>query len=655
MTDLLFFDEKELGPARRKTVIKQLPATPETGWRPPTHFPNLSAAKILSFDLETKETDFDHGPGWARGKGHIVGIGIGADDGYGNVGKWYFPMRHEVEPEYNLDPTHVLNFARDNLERTPNIPKCGANLTYDVGWLSEENINVQGELHDVQFAEAILDPDNDVALDKLGFKYCGQGKGGDLMCRWQAEAYGGSANDKQRANIYRTSPRLVGPYGEDDCALPLQVLRHQWPLMEREGLLGVYRLECDLIYLMVAMRRVGVSVDIPAAERLYAQLGVDLQRLQAQFKAQLGFNLNVNSGADIAKAFKHYGLNHPKTAEGNPSFTKDFLKVHDHPIAQQILEYRMFDKTRSTFLRSYLLERHNNGKIHCTFNQLRGEDGGTGVGRFSSQDPNLQNVSVRAGPTEEALTNKKSPQYDPNYVILGKRVRSLFVHDPGHLCWQKDDFSQIQYRGLVHYAVGNGAEDARTAYLRDPNTDYHDMVQAMIERVTGIFVERKPLKNINFGLAFGMGVKKLMRQLGVDEKTARKIIEAYFAGAPYVKDTMEMFSKWAMHEGALVSMLGRKVRFNMWQPIRQNYSNDERQIALPYERAINQYGTRIERAYGHKALVMMLQMMEGDTIKSAMLKCWKEGVFAVTGVPRVTTPASALKAVRAVAHAGDCP
>src|SRR6185295_2158106 len=102
MLENLFGDDTALGPKRRRTVIKQLPATPETGWRPPTPFPNLSAAKLLAFDVETKETDFDHGPGWGRDKGHIVGIGIGADDGYGNVGKWYFPMRHEVEPEFNL-------------------------------------------------------------------------------------------------------------------------------------------------------------------------------------------------------------------------------------------------------------------------------------------------------------------------------------------------------------------------------------------------------------------------------------------------------------------------------------------------------------------------------------------------------------------------
>lgn len=634
MLDNLFGDDDALGPARRKSILKALPPTPDTGWLPPTHFPNLQGARMLSFDVETRETDFAHGPGWGRSAGHIVGIGIGADDGNGNLGKWYFPMRHEVEPQFNLDPLHVLNFARDTLERTPSKPKVGANLLYDIGWLAEENIHVKGELHDVQFAEALLNEDEEVNLETQAFKYLGIGKSGDAMYRWQSEAYGGAANGNQRANIYRTSPRLVGAYGEGDVALPLQIMRQQWRLLASQGLGGVYRMECDLIYLMVKMRRAGVTVDIPAAERLYAELGIDILRLNKVFKDQLGFDMNPNAPKDIAKAFDHLGLQYPKTDQGNPSFTKDFLKAFDHPIAQQIIEWRMFEKTRSTFVRAYLLERHNHGKIHCTFNQLRSDDGGTIVGRFSSSDPNLQNVPVRPGFVEEKLTNKKDPAYDPNYVPLGQRVRNLFVPDPGHLCWEKGDFSQIQYRYLVHYAVGQGAEDVRQEYINNPKTDYHDVVQTTVERVTGRFIERKPIKNINFGLAFGMGEDKLARQIGVNATIAKETVAAYHQGAPYVKATTKHFADTALETGEIVSLLGRKSRFNLWEPIR--HGKEDRKIALPYERAVMQYGTRIQRAYGHKALNRQLQMAEGDHMKRGMWLCDQAGVFDVIGVPRLT-------------------
>lgn len=631
----LFFDD-EIGVTRKKAVLKALPPIPDTGWLPPTTFPNLSGAKLLSFDTETKELDFDHGPGWGRNQGHIVGVSIGAEDGLGNRGKWYFPVRHECEAHLNLDPTHVFNFVRDTLERTPRIPKVGANLTYDIGWLSTENIHVAGELHDVQFAESLISEDTEVNLGHLGTKYVGIGKSGDLMYQWQSQAYGGAVNDKQRANIYRTSPRLVGFYAEADAELPLRVLRAQWSTLDSEGLLPVYRMENDLIYLMVKMRLKGINIDVAATEKLYAQLGLDILKFKKIIETQLGFELNVNSGKDIAKAFDVVGEKYPLTADGNPSFTKDFLKSVEHPLARQIIELRMYDKMRSTFVKNYLLERHTNGKIHGSFNQLRGDADGTKVGRFSGSNPNLQNIPVRPGYTEEPLLNKKHELYDPTYVSLGKRMRCLFIAEPGHVAVEKIDFSQIQYRYLVHEAVGPGADDVRAAYVADPHTDYHEIVQSLVERVSGLFIERKPIKTINFGLAFGMGADKLTRGLGVAPAVGKKIVSAYHLGAPYVKATTEHFSRMALQTGEVVSLLGRKSRFDKWEPIRNSRAKTDRQIALPHAMAINNYGTRIQRAYGHKALNRRLQMGEGDHMKIGMLRCMQDGVFDQIGVPRLT-------------------
>lgn len=86
----MFFDDSELY-ARKNAVLHELPPTPETGWRPPVDFPNLSSAVAIGLDCETKETDFDHGPGWARHKGHIVGASLSATDRLGNTGNGTFP------------------------------------------------------------------------------------------------------------------------------------------------------------------------------------------------------------------------------------------------------------------------------------------------------------------------------------------------------------------------------------------------------------------------------------------------------------------------------------------------------------------------------------------------------------------------------------
>ena len=631
-----FFDDLAEVPKRKSVVLKRLPPVPDLGWRPPTEFPNLAAAKMIGLDTETFEPDFDFGPGWARGRGHIVGYSLSADDGYGNVGKWYFPMRHSVEPEYNLNPEHCLAYAKHVLEN-PNVPKVGANLKYDMGWFAEEGVFIQGELHDVQYAETLITYDGRVALGHLAAKYLGEAKNSDRMYQWLAEAYGGSANDKQRANIHRCSPRLAGPYGESDADLPLRILRSQLPQISALELDTVYRMECDLITLLVRMRRAGVTVDLNRAARLYATLGLDLQRLQQILWHDVGFEMSVNSNADIAKAFDKFGLSYKLTKDDNPSFTKDFLKSVPHPLGDQIIEIRMIEKVRNTFLKAYILERHVNGKVYCSFNALKGEDGGAGTGRFSSSDPNFQNVPIRPGYTEEKLLKKGGQFYDPTYVAIGKRVRQCFIPDAGHLCWEKQDLSQIQYRYLAHYAVGPGSDRLRETYCNDPETDYHDVTHDTVLANTGVDIERRPIKNINFGLIFGMGVKKMGRQLGMEQKKTKLTFDAYHAGAPYAKATMQHFIEEAGRTGMVRTVLGRIGRFDTWEPRREIGDNPEdRKIALPLDRALQMYGNNIQRAGLYKALCVVLQGSEGDHMKMAMWRCMKEGVYDYIGVPRLT-------------------
>lgn len=630
----MFFDDEDDLPLRKSTRLRTPPPIPETGWRPPQYFPNLSEATVVSFDVETKETDFAHGPGWARGKGHIVGFSVGAIDRAGNRGKWYFPVRHEIESEWNLDPKQCFAWLKKTLE-TPHIPKVGANLLYDIGWLGEENIEVQGELHDVQFAEALLDEQGEVALDYLGKKYLGEGKETVDLYTWLASAYGGEANSRQRANIYQAPPRLVGPYAESDADLPLRVLEAQWKQLTAEGLLDLYRMECDLIPLLIRMRRAGVQVDIPRAEQLHAELGHDIEKLKLGLFEATGVRANVNSGDDLARVFDAAGIEYPHTTGGKPSFRKEFLKSVEHPIANLVNDIREHEKIRGTFVEAYLLESNVNGKIHCQFHPLRGGDGGTKTGRFSSSDPNLQNIPVR--------------------TALGKKVRKAFVPDHGHHSWKKFDYSQIEYRMLAHFAVDGrnldieriinfwqgalgpwGAEgfadNLRATYNADPKTDYHDVVQRNVKEITGLLIDRKPIKNINFGLLYGQSEKGLAFKAGFTPEQARGVFSAYHQGAPYVKPTMAAVGLEVQAFGYVRTVLGRRTRFDLWEPARHgNYG-----VALPYDAAIRQYGDKIRRAFEYRGVNYKLQGSAADVMKRAMLAAHKSGVFDVLGVPRLT-------------------
>jgi DNA polymerase I-like protein with 3'-5' exonuclease and polymerase domains len=598
--------------------IRVRPPVPHTGWAAPTEFPNLSAARVISFDTETFDPELEQsGPGWGRGVGHIVGYSLGAKDALGNVGQWYFPMRHEDTPEDNLDPAQCMAFAKHWLE-TPDIPKVGANLTYDYGWLLHEGIRVMGPLFDVQFAEALLDERARVGLDVLAQKYLGQHKQGSLLYQWCADYYGGNATDRQRKNIYRSPPSLVGPYGESDASLPLQIMEHQWPLLVKEQLLDLFHMECELIPLMVAMRMQGVPVNVPRAEELYEGFGKEVDILNVKLRELVGFGVNVNSSDDLARAFTAHGIPYSRTAaterapDGKPSFTAGFLEGVEHPIGQMVVDIRQREKLRSVFIKSYILDNHVNSVVHGTFNQLRGEGSGARSGRFSADTPNLQNIPIR---TE-----------------IGKRIRSVFADK--YRPWRKYDYSQIEYRFLAHFAVdkGDGSADAvRQAYARDPNTDYHVQTQDMVKSISGLIIPRSNIKNMNFGLIYGMGEPKLARQLAVSPSKAKEMFAAYHLGAPYAKATMQACIEEAQLYGTITTFLGRKSRFDLWQP--DGYGRDG--IPVTYEKALVSYGN-IKRAYTHKALNRRLQGSAADQMKMAMHRCYKAGIFDVTGYPSLT-------------------
>lgn len=622
----MFFDDEPLT-LKKRAILKEPPPIPDTGWQRPEYPPDLSDAAYIGFDVETKENDFEHGPGWSRGQAHIVGASIAAVDRLGNRGQWYFPVRHEVEPEWNLNPAHVFPWLKTTLE-TPHIPKIGANLTYDIGNLTEENIFVLGELHDVQFAEALINDAGEVNLEFLAEKYGGTGKLTSELYQWCADAYGEEPTPLQRKNIWRAPPRLVGPYAEVDASLPTKILPLQWQIMEREGTLGVYRMECDLIPLMVRMRLAGVRIDVEFAEQLYIKLGNDIQTMYAELFRQTGIRANVLAPTELALIFDHLGLRYNRTPTGKPSFQKEWLKLQalTHPIIQLILDIRELEKLRGTFVRGYLLERNVNGVIHCQFHQMRNDDGGAKTGRYSSSDPNLQNVSVR--------------------TKNGRLIRKAFRPDYGHKEWEKDDYSQVEYRMLAHYAVdkGDGSADAlRAAYNADPRTDYHDRVFRTYCYFTGQNYDtmppdekddkRRPLKNVNFGLIYGQGEPSLAYKAGMSREQSKPFFSAYHQAASYVKPTMEAIANEAKQLGYITTILGRRVRFELWEP-RDNY--DAQKPALPYATAIRAYGYGIERAYTYRAVNYKFQGSgTGDVIKAGMWKAYRDGVFDVIGVPRL--------------------
>lgn len=616
-----FWQERKIE-GTRGASMRIMPDIPDTGWTAPREFPRLDCAPWLNIDCEVKDPDLlTHGPGWGRGRGNIVGVAVGVPGQ-----SWYFPVRHEVKPEENLDPLHVFSWLRDSV--TPDKVVSGANLIYDLGWLGEENCHFQhNKLYDVQWAEALLSEDRSVALEHLAQKYLGKGKETSLLYQWASDYYGGPATEKQRANIWRCPPSLVGPYAQGDVDLPREILPKQWVELMREGVLDLYEMEMQLLPLYIAMRRQGVRVDLDRAEQAVVKLADNIEALNAQAKEMLGYAINVDSNDELQKAFATLGIPIPldhKTR--NPSFTKDTLAACDHEFADLVTTIRKRVKVKRDFLESAILEKNINGRLHPSINPLRGDDSGTRSGRYSYQDPNLQQVPSR---DEE----------------LAPIVRGCFWPNFGHKRWRRWDYSQIEYRFMAHFAVGRGSDELRAQYNASPDTDYHVNAQTLVTRFTGLEIPRKPIKNLNFGLTFGMGQAKLVRNTYTELKKmggnfkldGEQLYNAYHEAMPFTKATMEHFASQAMSTGQVRTILGRISRFDMWEYAGKRKKGEDRGPAYPYETALQVYGSNIKRAYSHKALNRVLQGSgTGDLIKTALLKLWKSGVFSVTGVPLLT-------------------
>lgn len=275
---------------------------------------------------------------------------------------------------------------------------------------------------------------------------------------------------------------------------------------------------------------------------------------------------------------------------------------------------RKYDKLISTFLDGYVFGSHVNGRIHTQFHPLRGEDGGTVSGRFSSSNPNLQNIPARDKEAKRLL-------------------RSVFVPDDASHVWWKFDYSQVEYRLLAHEAVGRGAEAIRERYRADPTTDYHEATRQQIKAQTGIMLERSPTKNINFGLAYGMQIRKLAASLGLSVEDAQPLFDAYHAGVPFVQETFDKFQRQARATGEVRTILGRRRRFDLFGP----RSFDSTGTGLPMDKAIERWGRgNIRRLDVHKGLNQRLQGSAADIMKQAMVDCYESGAFDATGVPLLT-------------------
>ena len=565
--------------------------TAQTEWDCPENFPDLTDAKYIAIDLETKDPDLkSKGSGAIQGHGEIVGFAVAVDGWSG-----YYPIAHEGGG--NMDKRIVLEWFKKVC--ATDAVKIFHNAMYDVCWIKSYGIPINGHIIDTMVMASLIDENRLwYSLNSISFDYLGEVKN-EKALKEAAESWG----IDPKKEMYKLPAMYVGSYAEKDAELTLELFKVLSREITKQNLTNIFDLETQLFPCLIDMKFKGVCVDVDKAHTMKQQLCKQEEQLMYQVKAETGIDVQIWAARSIAKAFDKLSLDYSTTEKtGAPSFTKNFLSNHQHPMVKNIAKAREINKAHTTFIDTILKHQHK-GRIHADINPIRSDQGGTVTGRFSYSNPNLQQIPAR---------NKE----------LGPMIRSLFIPEKDHK-WGCFDYSQQEPRLVVHYAattepicfdnsVGNIVDK-----FKDNSVDFHQTVADMAN------ISRTQAKTINLGLFYGMGKAKLQAELGLNTKQeAEDLFNQYHQNVPFVRDLMGYTSKTAQTSGSIGTLLGRRCRFNKWEPNQFGMHKP-----MDFEEAERTYGRgRIRRAFTYKALNKLIQGSAADMTKKAMVDLYNEGI-----------------------------
>jgi DNA polymerase I-like protein with 3'-5' exonuclease and polymerase domains len=490
-----------------------------------------------------------------------------------------------------MDRALVLDWFEEVLHTTST--KIFHNAMYDVSWIRSMGFQINGGIIDTMIAASLIDENRfSYTLDSVGKDYIGMRKNEKLL---QDAAKDFGVNPK--AEMWRLPAPFVGEYAEKDAEITLKLwhaLQHE---ISKQDLWDVFNLETNLFPCLVDMKFKGVRVDVQKAMSVKAQLQETEKNLLQDINKIAGFDVEIWAAASIAKAFEKEKIPYDRTDKGAPSFTKNFLATHPAELPKLINEAREINKANTTFIDTILKHEHN-GRIHAEINQIRSDQGGTVTGRFSYNNPNLQQIPAR-------------------HKHLGPLIRSLFIPEEGHT-WGCFDYSQQEPRILVHFASLMKLEGTGTIVdeYRSGSADFHQMIADMAG------IDRKQAKTINLGIMYGMGKNKLMAELGLMKDAAEKLLKTYHQKAPFVKMLSEAVSRRADDSGKIRTIGGRLCHFDMWEPHGFGIKKP-----LPHADALREHGPGIKRAFTYKALNKLIQGSAADMTKQSMLALYQEGVI----------------------------
>jgi len=493
----------------------------------------IKEAQLISLDTETDSPD----PMLAN----LAGISFCMNE----AKAYYLPLGHQMAD--NLSLPEVIRHLEDAIQGKLLL---GHNLKFDLIVLCRHGLNLNNPIFDTMLAAYILDPGtlnyslDACAVSELNYKMIPIS---DLI---------GKGKNQSTFDYVELDRACI--YSAEDA----WVVYKLYPIYHRKVDFSVmanlfYTIELPLIKVLQRMEMNGMAIDCSVLTEISHKINQELKKLTDIIYAYAGYEFNLNSTQQLAKMlFEEKKLPTRKKTKTGYSTDNSVLEelAEDYEIAGTIIQYRQLAKLQSTYINALpKMINPETGRIHSSFNQTV-----TSTGRLSSSNPNLQNIPVR---TE-----------------IGREIRKAFyAKDEEHLILDAD-YSQIELRLL---ALMSEDEVLIEAFKQD--LDIHKRMAAKIYNVSLEQVtpdQRRAAKTINFGILYGMGQRKLSRELGIPQNEAKQIIDDYYAQFPSIREFINKCILKARQQHYAETLFGRRLYLPNIESKNQGLRSEAERIAV---------------------------------------------------------------------------
>ncbi len=472
---------------------------------------NLLQQRAVCFDTETTSLN--------ELEAELVGMSFSYKKGLA----YYIPLSEDQG-----EVLQTLEIFKPFFEKE-DLLKIAHNLKYDYKVLQKYNITVKGAMFDTMIAHYLLNPDGRHGMDYLSEVYLNYKP-------VSIETIIGKKGKKQ-GNFRDANLRTQTDYAAEDADVTFQLYELFAPQLKKENLEELFfNIEMPLMEVLAKMELAGISLD----EKWLAQESVDLENDLKQLESKIfelsGEEFNMNSPrqlGDILFDKMQLDPKAKKTKTGQYATSEDVLQklASKHEIIQHILEYRTYQKLKSTYVDALpsQIEKTDN-RVHTNFSQTT-----AATGRLASVNPNLQNIPIR--------------------TLRGQQIRGAFVSGEGKKIISAD-YSQIELRLIAEIS---GEDNMIKAFQQ--GEDIHASTAAKLFKIPLEEVsktQRSQAKTVNFGIIYGQGAFALAEQTGLSRTEAKQMIEAYFETYPKLKEYMAEQVQKARQQGYVETLLGRK-------------------------------------------------------------------------------------------------